>query len=767
VAFSPDGKRLAWVAQLGTIQLWDVATGREARTLQGQAGGGLGIAFSADGTRLAGADRAGAIKVWDIATGREALTLQGHAGMVLHHLAFSPDGKRLAGGSSDRRVRVWDLSTGREDPTLRGHGYAALGVAFSPDGKRLRSGSRDGIIKTWDVATDPEALTLKGHTGWVEGLAWGPDGTRLASGDQYGTIKVWDVAAGQEVFTFWGQTEEISSLAFSPDGTRLAGGSRAAATARVWDARTGRAIVTCQGAGTNLAFSPDGTRLAGRAGGLVKVWDAHTGRELLTCRGLADVNLGVAFSPDGTRLAGGSMDHTVRVWDAATGEEALALRGHDDAVVAVAFSPDGRRLASGSGGNTVKLWDLATGRETLSVKGHSPLRRLAFSPDGRRLASGNLDGTITLRDATTGQEAVSLQGHTGLVLGVAWSPDGRRLASASQDGTVKLWDGRPPTEEVRQEAEAHLQRQAATDCPRQGKWAEAVRLLGPLLATRPDLWRDRQARGHAHAVLGHWREAAADFAAALALLPDDPRPGSEREEICAEVARSDPVFAEVGTLLPADAGLWIARGRVESQQHRWEQAAADYARVIESRPLLVPGYRFDEPFEHACLRLLIGDRAGYERLCRRLTEQAAAAPDPLTASVLARTCALAPQGSVEPARVVRWAEQAAAGAPGAPGPLHTLGLACYRAGRGERAVQCLRESDQSGGDATVLNWLGLALAQHGQGRNQEARAWLDRAGAWLDKASPGSLLVPDWLEAQVLRREAEALLKGDQPAAKP
>jgi tetratricopeptide (TPR) repeat protein len=145
----------------------------------------------------------------------------------------------------------------------------------------------------------------------------------------------------------------------------------------VWDARSDVEILTLQwplGLGvTSVAFSPDGTRLAASGGpfdNMVKVWDARSGAAVLTLRGHTGAVASVAFSPDGTRLASAAYDNTVKVWDARTGVEVLTLRGYNVPLLCVAFSPDGTRLASGAQDNTVKLWDARSGAEVRTIRGH-------------------------------------------------------------------------------------------------------------------------------------------------------------------------------------------------------------------------------------------------------------------------------------------------------------------------------------------------------------------------------------------------------------
>src|SRR5262249_62382983 len=58
-------------------------------------------------SRLASGNWDRTIKVWDVASGRELRTLKGHADS-LTSVAFSPDGWQLASGSWDGKIKIWD-----------------------------------------------------------------------------------------------------------------------------------------------------------------------------------------------------------------------------------------------------------------------------------------------------------------------------------------------------------------------------------------------------------------------------------------------------------------------------------------------------------------------------------------------------------------------------------------------------------------------------------------------------------------------------------
>ena len=183
-------------------------------------------------------------------------------------------------------------------------------------------------------------------------------------------------------------------------------------------------------------------------------------------------------------------------------------------------------------------------------------------------------------------------------------------------------------------------------------------------------------------------------------------------------------------------------------------------------------------FEYAAVQLLSGDRDRYRAACAQMVQRCGKVPA-LKAYHTALACTLAADSVKDPAQPERLAE----------GELNAMrkkywslslteqGALRYRAGAFEEAElleeQSVRAEGKSG--AAVVGWLWLALTEQRLGKTEEARRLLDRAAKWLDQARPDfslseidkqkeGLHLHNWLEAHVLRREAEALL-GTPPAA--
>jgi len=327
--------------------LWDVATVRLVRTLEGHLDGVTSVAFAPDGRLLASASRPKTVWLWDAPTGALLRTLDGDIDRVVRRVDFAPD-RRL--------LDPWTLPVAYK---------ADESVAFSPDGRLLAFAPGYDAVQLWDVRDVQSGRfvrMLEGHTDWVRSVAFAPDGRLLASASNDKTVRLWDAQTGALLRTLEGHTDEVTSVAFSPDGRLLASASDDK-TVRLWDVQSGRLVRTLEGHTgyvRSVAFSPDGRLLASASGDkTVRLWDVASGQLVRTLEGHTDLVTSVAFAPDGRLLASGSNDGTIRLWDAPTGALLRTLEGHTRSVQSVAFSPDGRLLASGSDDNTVRLWGVA------------------------------------------------------------------------------------------------------------------------------------------------------------------------------------------------------------------------------------------------------------------------------------------------------------------------------------------------------------------------------------------------------------------------
>ena len=96
--------------------MWNTSTGLPAH-LRGHTDYVSSVTFSPDGKTLVSGSVDKTIRLWDVATGKQKKTITGHTDYV-SSLTFSPGGHTFASGGGDGTLHLWNVATGKHEKTV-------------------------------------------------------------------------------------------------------------------------------------------------------------------------------------------------------------------------------------------------------------------------------------------------------------------------------------------------------------------------------------------------------------------------------------------------------------------------------------------------------------------------------------------------------------------------------------------------------------------------------------------------------------------------
>jgi WD40 repeat protein len=495
IAFSPDaGSRLLAILWQETIDLWDVAHLRRARSIAiDRQYRPNCLMFSLDGTILAAgvASSGEEIRLWRVEDGTLIGRFKSRKNTNVNHMAFSPDGKVLTTVGGKGSPVFFDTATGKELDSFGkefsfGMGFDLLAdsytadrpLAFSPDGRTLAATGSVQSLHFWDLATGKDRLTTpEAHLGDVIALVCLADGKTIVSGSRDRTVRVWDIATGRST-KMLPHDNWVDSLSVSADGSLLATGP-AWGRVNLWNLKTGERLRTWlvdQKSVRGVTLGGDGSSVIAALGdGSLRRWDVSTEKERPIAQpklekfpdrgpagGQANVNRAV-FSRDGRSVAfmGGGL---VQVVDLISGDRRFkeALGNGFLSTQVCEFAPDGQSLAivrevragfqagnwsgSSTAASTIVWLDNQTGhvRREIVIP-DSDVLALAFSPDGQAIAVGTLliepaRGFIRIFRLRDKQEIQTIESPCPWINALSFTTDGRRIVAGLSDTSIVIWD---------------------------------------------------------------------------------------------------------------------------------------------------------------------------------------------------------------------------------------------------------------------------------------------------------------------------------------
>lgn len=505
--FSQDGQRVAVGAEVGSVGVYDAATGAQSFVFKAHADHIRDLSFVDQDRGLITIASDGELARWDISSDSpiEVWRLNcPDADGSFQTSNILRDGSRVWLVTDARRL--WEIDavrgTPREGRSLGPGSFS--GMASSQVAGLFALGDDAAGVSIRRLADGAEVRRIQlsqrgGNAMWIGGMDFSPDGKRLAFASRDRKVRVVDLASGAIIFENAPELPSIGSLSYSPMGDRIV--SAGPDQACMWDAASGKLLTQLAGLKGRVScvrWSPAGNGILICGEGFVRMWDASPSPGRVGFSGHTSWVFGMNQSRVRPVVATCAGDYTVRLWDRSSGRELARANIPADRARTVRFSPDDTQLYVAANDGWVYVLDAATLEcvQQFSVSNRE-LFNLHLSPNGDLLVTGGYGRKIHVMDTQTGHEVLRIddfkQGVEDLVvddtfsrvfavgngndvrwyslvngavlgslrcdgraIGLALAPDQIHLIIATYNGYIESWNIETSKRELRFEAHRNV-----------------------------------------------------------------------------------------------------------------------------------------------------------------------------------------------------------------------------------------------------------------------------------------------------------------------
>ncbi|KAH3763478.1 protein LST8 [Pelomyxa schiedti] len=255
VGYRRDGQWLYSGSEDGTIQIWDMRSGRIANYHVPVPAPVNSVALHPDQLHVYCVDQDGRLQVWDLMAAKCMTEIVVDKESAARAVSVSNDGEYCAVSTSKGECHVFALerapshaatptttattsttatastSTSAAAPpdhskrsgefpmlvtTIKAHDSHILQTLFSPDSQYLATTSADRNVKLWAVNREfQQHKNLQGHQRWVWDCAFSADSAYLITGSSDASARLWDLSNGETLKQYSCGNKAVSCVALN------------------------------------------------------------------------------------------------------------------------------------------------------------------------------------------------------------------------------------------------------------------------------------------------------------------------------------------------------------------------------------------------------------------------------------------------------------------------------------------------------------------------------------------------------------------------